>query len=115
MSAAEIAELNDRLRQTFSGGRVVMTAQVAALDPGVRAEVLERVRTFTDFNAGNDPYGEHDFGVVDVQDERYFFKIDYYERHSTECPDLSIKFGSENPSDPTVTARVLTIGRMSDL
>jgi hypothetical protein len=52
MSAAEIAELNDHLRQTFTGGRVLMTAQVAALDSSGRAEVLERVRTFTDFNAG---------------------------------------------------------------
>ena len=106
MTAAKIAELNDHLRRTFAGGRVLMTAAVAALDPTVLAAVLEKVRTFADFSADNDPHREHDFGVVTVEGERYFWKVDYY--------DLSMDFGSEDPSDPTVTTRVLTIGHVSD-
>jgi len=43
---------------------------------------------------------------VSVEGERYFFKVDYY--------DLTMEFGSQDPSDPTVTTRVLTIGHMSD-
>jgi acetylornithine/succinyldiaminopimelate/putrescine aminotransferase len=106
MTASKIADLNHHLRRTFSGGKVMMTAAVAALEPFVLAEVLEKVRTFAEFNADNDPHLEHDFGVVTVEGERYFWKVDYY--------DLSMDFGSEDPSDPTVTTRVLTIGHVSD-
>jgi hypothetical protein len=106
MSAAKIAQLNDRLRRTFTGGRVMMTAAVAALDPADRAEVWARVRAFTDFNPDNNPHGENDFGVVTVKDEQFFWKVDYY--------DKAMELGSEDPSDPTATTRVLTVGRMSD-
>ncbi len=106
MTAAKIAELNDHLRRTFTGGRVTMTAAVAALDPAEKIKVLESVRAFTDFNPDNNPHGENDFGVVTVKYEQYFWKADYY--------DLTVTYGSEDPSDPTITTRVLTVGRMDD-
>jgi hypothetical protein len=106
MTASRIAELNDQLRRTFTGGRVVMTAAVAALEPSVQADLFERVRSFADFNPDNNPHGERDFGVVTVGSERYFFKVDYY--------DLTMEAGSEDPADPAVTTRALTIGRMDD-
>ena len=31
------------------------------------------------FDSGNDPYGEHDFGALTVEDKVIFFKIDYYD------------------------------------
>jgi hypothetical protein len=82
------------------------TAGVDALPPQEKAAVLSKVRTFTDFNGDNDPHGEHDMVFVEVQGERYFAKCDYY--------DLNLEYGSEDPSDPTKTTRVLTIGHMSD-
>ena len=106
MTAANIAELNDHLRRTFTGGKVLLTAAVAALDPSVQIELLEKIRSFADFSADNDPHREHDFGVVSVEGERYFWKVYYY--------DPTMEFGSEDPSDPAVTTRVLTIGHMSD-
>jgi Protein of unknown function (DUF3768) len=57
---------------------------------------------FADFTADNDPYGEHDFGSFEVAGETFFWKIDYYDRKSME-------YGSEDPADPTMTTRVLTI------
>ena len=59
---AKIRELNDRFRTTMAGGKVLMTAGVDALPLGVKAMVIRRVVTFTDFDADNDPHGERDFG-----------------------------------------------------
>lgn len=97
----KIRELNDEFRQTFIGGRVLITSAVAALPSRARATLLHLVRAFSDFEFGGDPYGEHDFGSVQIENGRYFWKIDYY------SPDL--KAGSEDPSDRCRTTRVLTV------
>lgn len=97
-----IRELNDLLRLTFAGGRVVITAAVAALDEATRCEVINTARTFKNFTRHNDPHGEHDCFFFQVGGERFFAKVDYY--------DLTMEYGSENPADPSVTTRVLTIG-----
>ena len=104
--ANKIAFLNDGLRRTFSRGKVVMTAAVAALPEQTLAKVLTRVQTFDEFTKDNDPHGEHDFGSFELAGERFFFKLDYY--------DKRMEFGSEDPGDPEKTTRVLTIGFMSD-
>ena len=101
-NVARIRELNDLLRATFTGGKVVMTAAVAALDNATRANVLNTARTFNSFTRHNDPYGEHECFFFQVDGERYFVKIDYYDR--------SMEYGSDDPADPNVTTRVLTIG-----
>ena len=101
MSAAKIRELNDRFRTTMTGGRVMMTAGVDALPSDVKAMVIRRVATFSDFNAANDPYVEHDFGSFALAGRKFFFKIDYF--------DAAMEFGSEDPADPSTTTRVLTI------
>jgi Protein of unknown function (DUF3768) len=101
MSAAKIRELNDRFRTTMTGGRVMMTAGVDALPSDVKAMVIRRVATFSDFNADNDPHSEHDFGNFTFSGRKFFFKIDAY--------DANMEFGSEDPADPSKTTRVLTI------
>ncbi|WP_245423197.1 DUF3768 domain-containing protein [Neorhizobium alkalisoli] len=102
-SDSRVRDLNDELRTSFSGGRVLLTSGVQALDEGDRIKLLQAVQTFDDFNAGNDPYGEHDFGRVVVGEQDYFWKID--------CYDLDFRFQSPDPADATVTARVMTIMR----
>jgi len=102
----KVAFLNDGLRRTFSRGKVVMTAAVAALPEQKLAQVLSRVRSFDEFTTDNDPYGEHDFGSFELDGERFFFKCDYYNKDMTA--------GSEDPGDPEQTTRALTIGFMSD-
>src|SRR5438477_5442091 len=49
-----IRKLNDALRQTFSGGKVLMTAGVAELPTVVRTNVLLKVAAFDEFTGDND-------------------------------------------------------------
>lgn len=99
-----IAELNDRLRTTFQSGRIMITSGVSALGEPMVARVLEAVRSFSDFTSDNDPHKEHDFGIVRVEGTTVYFKIDYYAAGQDE-----LLYGSENPADPAVTTRVMTI------
>ena len=101
MPSGKICALIDALRRTFAGGRVMLTAGVNALDGGTKARVLQAIQAFDAFDEDNDPHQEHDFVSVDIDGEKYFAKIDYY------APDM--EHGSEDPSDPSQTTRVLTI------
>lgn len=94
-----IAALNDQARQSFTGCRVVITQSVQALDN--LADLLDQVRRFDAFTPDNDPYGEHDFGSFRHAAETIFWKFDYY--------DVDLQMHSPDPSDATVTTRVLTI------
>lgn len=100
--SASVAKLNDLLRTTFLTGKVVLTEGISSLDPAQREAVLTGVRVFTAFTEGDDPYGEHDFGALDmIGVGKVFWKIDYY--------DTDYQFHSPDPADPKVTRRVLTI------
>ena len=105
--AERIARLNDRARSGFDpSARIMFTRScLDAFCSGdtpsgllAQAELIKAIRRheFTD-----DPYGERDFGSLMFRGEKVFFKIDYYD------PDL--EFGSEDPADASVTARVVTI------
>ncbi len=72
-----IRKKNDLFRQTFIGGKVVMTPMV--IHSADREAIITAIRSFTSFNEDNDPYGEHDFGSVSVNGQSYYFKIDYYD------------------------------------
>ena len=100
-NSERIRELNDSFRQTFTGGRVVVTDGVDALGAKVKADVLQNVRSFNHFDRDNDPHGEHDFGSFEIAGKRFFFKIDYY--------DPAMEGGSEDPADAAKTTRVLTV------
>lgn len=97
----KIRALNDRLRKSLIGGQVMMTAAVSALPDALRAQAITRMRTFDEFTDDNDPHREHDFGSFDIGGQKFFFKCDYY--------DKSMQYGSEDPSDPEQTTRVLTL------
>jgi hypothetical protein len=109
-----IARLNDQLRArvglpVFLGeaepalGMIVMTRGIMALSPEQIIEVWSQVRRFDAFTPDNDPYGEHDFGSVEIDGAgRVFWKIDYY-------GDRACNSGSEDPANPEQSYRVLTI------
>src|ERR1700740_22118 len=100
---ARIRELNDAFRTTLDPrlGRVTITAGVDALPSDVKAMVIRRVATFSEFTPDNDPHKEHDFGSFALTGRQFFWKIDAY--------DKAMRYGSEDPADPSKTTRVLTI------
>lgn len=111
--AALIAAQNDAFRQQAGlpgpvifaeakiTGIVVLRPEVNALSPWDKAAILRKVREFNGWTPDNDPYGEHDFGVIEHEGERLFFKFDYYDRQ--------FEYGSEHPASLAETARMLTI------
>ena len=101
-----ISTLNDELRIHRKGGKVVITSDVAALPASTILKLDRAIVTFNNFDVPNDPNGEHDFGKIRVDGIEFFFKIDAY--------DLSGQYGSPDPSDPTVTLRVMTIMRADE-
>lgn len=98
-NTAEICRLNDAFRTTLTGGRLILTRGIAGR-PDTSA-ILERVRSFEKFSEDNDPHQEHDFGAFEHSSDSIFWKIDYYDRSMTN--------GSEDPADPDLTTRVLTV------
>jgi Protein of unknown function (DUF3768) len=104
--SVRIRQLNDILRTTFVGGRVMVTDGVDEMPPLKRDALISFVRSFDKFTQENDPHGEHDFGTIKLDDTRYFWKIDYY--------SIDMEGGSEDPADPAKTNRVLTIMRADE-
>lgn len=98
---ATIRALNDQFRTTGRGGRIMLTVGIQALGEQAVAEIIAKVRAFTEFTEGNDPYGEHDFGKIVHDGQKVFWKVDYYDR--------AMEYGSPDPADPAVTTRVLTV------
>lgn len=96
-----IRALNDQLRTTGKGGDIVATSGIAALSLPIKVAIFAAVQAFDRFTTDNDPYGEHDFGLLEVAGQRVMFKIDYYANDLTGH--------SSDASDPNVTRRVLTI------
>lgn len=100
-STEQIRALNDQLRQNLSTGLAVITTGIAALGPEAVDRIVKTISVYDDFCHANDPHEEHDFGAFEAEGETIFFKIDYY--------DNNLSCHSPDPTDPTVTKRVITI------
>lgn len=113
--AERIARFNDLARRAMGIASVVVATEgIRALSDTDQSRLRELVETFDVFTPDNDPYGERDFGAIwqgvdgvwstsrpaDVA-VTVFWKIDAYDR--------DLRFGSEDPADPALTRRVLTI------
>lgn len=112
-----IARLNDRARQAVGLACVaVATEGFRSLPEAEQSRVRELVETYDAFTLDNDPHGERDFGAIyrdadgrwttsypaqGKPTEMVFWKVDAYDR--------ALRFGSEDPANPAVTRRVLTI------
>ena len=99
--STKIRDLNDNLRRSFSGGQIMLTAGIDDLPQNIQAQVFKAIREFDGFSEDCDPYGTHEFGSVEVEGKKAWFKIDTY--------DQNLEYHSPDAADPTVTKRVMTI------
>lgn len=107
--AKAIASLNDAARRAGPTSQLadwVMTRTVADLLPVTKMKVMLNVMGYSAFTEDNDPHGEHDFGSFDIDGDKFFWKIDYYDRQK--------EYGSDDPADPAKTCRVITVMLASD-
>ena len=103
---AETARLNDlaRTEPQRVNAAWYMTEGVSALVAEAEtrgAELVRAIAGFTDFDAGNDPFGERDFGAMTLWGRRLYWKIDYL--HPEREEHSPAKWSAE------LTRRVLTI------
>ena len=113
--AEAIARLNDLARKAMGlACHAVATQGFRALPAADQSRVRELIETFDAFTLDNDPHGERDFGTIyQTSDGRWttarpnraretvFWKIDYFDRE--------LKWWSEDPANPAITRRLLTI------
>ena len=116
-----IADQNDRFRRQVCSialglgpardgglpGQVVFTRAVAARGPLFPLLCLLEIARHETFDPEDDPDGQHDFGEVEVEGQRVWFKVDLY-------ADEAMEWGSERPDDPARTYRVMTVMLPSD-
>ena len=114
---AEIAALNDAARAgSLVTSKTVFTRALADIlagddpDSGTRQlnlmigqSALRRLINETLIDPGNDPYGERDFGVVEYEGHKIFWKVDVY------ANDATFAWGSEAPWDAQQSFRVVTV------
>ena len=72
-----LATLNDQFRKSWSG--VIFTPGIIS---GINDHfsLAQAVESFALFTEDNDPYGEHDFGALELEGQRVLWKIDYYDQ-----------------------------------
>jgi hypothetical protein len=63
--------------------------------------LLDALGAYDAFDAENDPYGERDFGDLEIDGEELLWKID--------CYDVLGRHASPDPTNAAVTMRVLTV------
>jgi len=107
---ALIAAQNDAFRKAIAQmdttddipkGKVVMTRGIAEQSPDFQLELTRRVIAYAGFNEDCDPDETHEMGVISIEGETVWFKIDLY--------GVNYEYGSEVPEEVEQTRRVLTM------
>ena len=99
---AKIIELNDQLRTTFKGGRVLMTTGVYELDARLRGRAIYVMSKYNKFPDDS----ERDWGVFIFAGFSFVWRIEYRAKDGTGI--------SPDPADPEKTFRVLTLYTTND-
>jgi len=111
MPRTKLQKQNDIFRKKVieypqDDGQCVVGAALMDLEDEKMNRILKSVKEFSDFGEDNDPWDEHDMGIVELSDiPKIMWKIDYY-------ADKSCTFGAEEPEKDCY--RILTIIFASD-
>jgi len=84
-----------------------VTKGAAALGDEALAEIFPIIHTYDNFPPAIDPFCEHDLGLFTWNGYELAWKIDYF--------DTDLTMYSPDPSDPTITTRVLAISLAEEL
>ena len=111
--ASVIGEQNDIFRRHLGfaalwknqplHGKIIITSGINSLPEVLQIGLLREMVNFRDFTPENDPWGDHGFGVVEVNGTRAFWKLDVLDATGTDgitVPDAA---------DPSKVSRVLTL------
>ena len=83
--------ISEKLCFKFWSSALILTPMV--VNSPSTWDILYQITKFNNFNKDNDPYGEHDFGAIEINkpinEGSYYFKIDYFENNSMD-------YGAEN-------------------
>lgn len=78
---SKVSETNDFLRKCLPmlppPHRLIITSAVAELGIPCQKELFEKIKQFDSFTPDNDPYGEHDAGMIEHDGEDFYWKFDY--------------------------------------
>ena len=74
MNTERVAELNDKLRDKILYAnpikdKINMTKGISELTSQQQLYILNRVKNFKDFNKGDNPHGERDFGAFNNEED----------------------------------------------
>ena len=96
---AAARQQNDAFRRALTGGSLLLSAGIIAVDAANQARIIDAVRAFDDFDQ-SDAWDTHDIGDLEVEIEEpgiarwcelIFFRID----HIGNGPVLTIMLASE--------------------
>lgn len=114
---ATVAAHNDTFRKAVCAGQrptrpicgvLLVTRSITGINENFLTNALMAVGAFDTFAPDNDPDGYHDFGAIEIDGEKVFFKIDLYQA------DTDKRWGAETPDKPETVERVLTVMLASD-
>ena len=91
LTSEQLSRINDNIRKNLCllncnvrvdgvYGQLVFTRNAIDILGENLAVLLVAIAKFDEFNEGNDPHGEHDFGKIELFGETWFWKFDYYDR-----------------------------------
>ena len=80
----------DKYRFSSLEGALVLTHGFDKLRRRSKDALLKKVAEYIEFDPGNDPYGLHDFGIVNTKTYEAWWKIDCFE--DINCQNSPIDF-----------------------